>query len=193
MKFDPSLHHRRSIRLPSYDYSQAGAYFVTICVQNRECLFGEIVDGIMRLRDTGKIASQSWAWLAQQYDHVELDTWTIMPNHLHGIIVIADDGRGGSRTALTGDATEFDLGGSRTAPTMQRKSIGRLIGAYKTTSTKYVNQLRGTPGERLWQRNYYEHVVRNDADLLRIREYIDNNPAQWELDSLHPARSTTTS
>jgi REP element-mobilizing transposase RayT len=107
--YDPSRHHRRSIRLKGYDYSQAGAYFVTLCAQGRECLFGEVVDGEMRLNDAGHIVAESWQWLATQHDYVELDEWIIMPNHLHGIIVITDNGRGGSRTVPTG--------GSRTAPT----------------------------------------------------------------------------
>ncbi|MEZ5540029.1 MAG: transposase [Pseudomonadales bacterium] len=99
--FNPDIHHRRSVRLRGYDYAQAGAYFVTICTQNRECLFGEIVDGMMVLNDAGRMVKHSWQWLASQYDYVGLDAWVVMPNHLHGIIVIADgDGRGGSRTAL---------------------------------------------------------------------------------------------
>lgn len=167
-------HRRRSIRLHGYDYSQTGAYFVTICTQNRECLFGEIVDGDMRLNETGRIVADSWEWLAEQYDHVSLDEYVVMPNHAHGIIVITDDCRGGSRTALT-----------RTAPTGKRKPIGRLIGAFKTISTKRVNESRQTPGTQLWQRNYWEHIVRNEPELNRIQEYIHNNPAQWELDSLN--------
>lgn len=92
-------HHRRSIRLKGYDYSRAGAYFATICVQNRECLFGDVVDGEMRLNDAGRMVVNSWQWLPTQLDYVELDEWVVMPNHMHGIIVI-HDGRGGSRTAL---------------------------------------------------------------------------------------------
>ncbi len=140
MKYDPDIHRRRSIRLKGYDYSQAGAYFVTICTQNRECLFGNIVDGEMTLNDVGWIVSDAWQWLERQYNHVELDEWVAMPNHFHGIIAIVDQSR---------------RGGSRTAPTMTRKSIGRLIGAFKTVSTKRVNKMRGTPGAKLWQRNYY--------------------------------------
>jgi putative transposase len=90
---------RRSIRLPGYDYSQNGAYFITICTQDRECLFGDIENGEMRMNERGRIAAETWEWLALQYDHVVLDEWMIMPNHLHGIIVIADECRGGSRTA----------------------------------------------------------------------------------------------
>ena len=183
MKFNPFIHHRRSIRLQGYDYSRSGTYFVTLCTQNRQCLFGEIVNGQMRLNDAGRMVADSWEWLAEQYDHVSLDEYVIMPNHAHGIIVINDDRRGGSHCR----------GGSRTAPTAtrtapttgKRKPIGRLIGAFKTVTTKHINELRETPGRKLWQRNYWEHIVRNESELNRIREYIRNNPGQWELDSLN--------
>lgn len=169
MKYNPEKHHRRSIRLKGYDYSQVGAYFVTICAQNRVCLFGDIVDGEMHLNYIGNIVADSWQWLALQYDYVELDEWMIMPNHIHGIIVVND---------CRGD--------SRIAPTGKRKPIGRLIGAFKTVSTKHINIIRGTPGIPVWQRNYYEHIVRNDESLNRIREYIKNNPLQWKLDRENP-------
>lgn len=167
MTFDPTIHHRRSIRLQGYDYSQAGMYFVTLCTRNRECLFGEIVDETMRLNPVGQIVADSWAWLAQRYEHVELDEWVVMPNHLHGIVVINDHCKGGSRTAPT-------------------KPIGRLIGAYKTVSTRQANTFWQTPGMLLWQRNYWERIVRDAAELLSIQEYICNNPAQWAQDKLHP-------
>jgi len=185
MKYDPAKHHRRSIRLKGYDYTQAGAYFVTLCVQGRECVLGEVVDGQMQLNDWGCVADECWMWLADQYPYVVLDALVIMPNHLHGIIVIDDGGggsrRGGSRSALMGD--------SRIAPTdapTTCKPLGRLVGAFKTVSTKRINEMRGTPGAVFWQRNYWEHVIRNDADLARIREYIQNNPARWMDDQLHP-------
>ncbi len=166
----PQRHHRRSIRLRGYDYSQSGAYFVTVCTQNRKCLFGDIADGQMVLNDAGGIVAHTWRWLATQYDYVELDEWGIMPNHMHGIIVITDVCRGGSRTAPTG----------------KRKPIGRLVGAFKTVSTNRINEMRGMPGGKLWQRNYYEHIIRNDDELNRIREYIANNPIRWEMDRENP-------
>ena len=170
MTYDPDIHHRRSIRLEGYDYSQAGAYYVTICTHNRECVFGEITDRQMVLNDAGRMVADSWEWLAEQYDHLSLDECVVMPNHLHGIIVIIDGCRGGSRTAPTG----------------KRKSLGRLIGAFKTVSTKQINQIRKTPGMKLWQRNYYEHIIRNENELKRIREYIANNPMKWEFDRENP-------
>jgi putative transposase len=179
---------RRSIRLPGYDYTSPGAYFVTICVRGRECLLGEIVDGEMRLNEWGRIAAESWQWLGQQYPYVSLDAWVIMPNHMHGIIVIHEDDTvhadGGSRD-------DSRIAPTRIAPTIaavkKRKPLGRLVGAFKTVSTKHINQLRDMPGVPFWQRNYWEHIVRNDTSLNRIREYIQNNPARWIEDQLHPA------
>ena len=175
MKYDAARHHRRSIRLKGYDYAQAGAYFVTICVQGRECVLGKVVDGQMRLNDWGRVAEECWMWLGDQYPYVVLDTWAVMPNHLHGIIVL-DDRKGDSRIALTRIALTTD----------KRKPLGRLVGVFKTVSTKRINEMRGTPGAVFWQRNYWEHVIRNDADLARIRAYIQNNPARWTGDQLHP-------
>jgi putative transposase len=187
-------HDRRSIRLKGYDYTRDGAYFVTLCVQNREVgalreaplLFGTVVDGEMRLNEYGRQVAACWLWLAKRYPYVHLDQWVVMPDHVHGIIVIADDhGGGGSGRGGSG------RGGSRTAPTGQRdvtagqtkrKPLGRLIGAFKTVSTKRINGIRSTPGAQLWQRGYYEHIVRDERSLQRIRAYIANNPSRWEPD-----------
>jgi putative transposase len=163
---------RRSIRLKGYDYSQAGGYFVTICTRNRECLFGEIVDGNIRLNDLGRGVAKCWQWLAEQYPYIQLDEWIVMPNHFHGILLIMNELRGGSRTAPT-----------------KQKPLGRLIGAFKTVSTKQINEYRDTPYAPLWQRNYYEHVIRNETDLEEIRAYIENNPAKWLEDENHPANA----
>jgi len=136
-----------------------------------------VVDGEMRLGAVGQIVSESWRWLAAQYEYVTLDAWVVMPNHLHGIIVITD-GAGGGRGDDGGRV------GLRTAPTApaKRKTVGRLVGAFKTVSTKRINEQRGAPGAQVWQRNYYEHIIRDQASLNRIREYIVNNPMQWEWD-----------
>ena len=145
MKFDPDVHHRRSIRLKGYDYSNAGAYFVTIVAWQREMLFGEIVDKEMVLNEFGQIVSEKWQWLETQYPYIELGAWIVMPNHFHGILVI--NGRGGSRSAPT---------------PIKCKPLGGLIGAFKTVSTKQINLLRDTEGQAVWQRNYYEHIVRDE-------------------------------
>ena len=171
-KYDPHKHHRRSIRLKGYDYSSAGYYFVTICVRGGVCSLGDIVDGEMVYSEYGRIAMESWLWLADQYDYVSLDEWSIMPNHMHGIPVYNDSAP--------------CRGGSQTAPTVKRKPLGRLIGAFKTVSTKQINDLRGTPGAPFWQRDFWDHIIRNERALIAIREYIRNNPALWEADKLHP-------
>ncbi len=171
MAMNHGRHHRRSIRLKGYDYAQAGAYFVTMCTQNRACLFGEVVDGQMRVNECGRVVADSWMWLSARYPHVDLDEWVVMPNHLHGIIILTGpDGRGGSRTA----------------PTENRKPIGRLIGAFKTVSTKRLNTMHNSPGVPVWQRNYYEHIVRSEESLHQIRRYIVDNPARWNEDRENP-------
>jgi len=161
--YDSTIHHRRSIRLQEYDYRQAGAYFVTVCADRHALVFGEIVNDTMRLNAYGQIVIEDWEWLAGHHESVELDAFVVMPNHLHGIIVIT----GGE-------------GGSRTAPT---KPLGRLVGAFRTVSTKHVNEWRETPGVTLWQRNFHEHIIRNGDDLDRIRAYIVTNPARWSWDA----------
>jgi putative transposase len=164
-------HYRRSIRISGYDYSQEGAYFVTICVNKRECLLGRVTDGEMKLNNLGEIVAESWQWLEDQYPQVELDKWVVMPNHIHGIIMIGC--RGGSRTAPT---------------TADRKPLGGLIGAFKTVSSKKINEIQGCFRSRFWQRNYYERIIRNERSLSAIRRYIEANPRQWENDSDNPDR-----
>jgi len=130
------------------DYSQPGSYYVTICTEAKEHLFGRIVEGDRHRNELGDYAALCWEWLARQYPYVDLDEWIIMPNHLHGIIVITD--RPGSET--TGGGSQPAEGASRSAPT-RRKPLGRLVGAFKTVSTDRINERRGTPGGLLWQRD----------------------------------------
>jgi len=144
-------------------------YFVTIVTQGREALFGEIVDGEMRLNDFGRIVAETWQWLEERYPYVELGAWVVMPNHFHGILIITDETcTGGSRTARTG---------------LKRKPLGRLIGAFKTVSTKKINLLRHTEGKVVWHRNYYEHIFRNQQDIELTWLYIEANPSRWETDT----------
>jgi putative transposase len=170
MIYDPQKHHRRSIRLRGYDYSQAGAYFVTICARNHESIFGQIMEGKMVLNEYGQAVAECWCWLEIQYEYVELDECVVMPNHTHGIVILS--GMDHSRR-----------GGSRTAPT---KPLGRLVGAFKTVSTKRINQMRHTPGAHARQRNYHEHVIRNEDELTHLRWYILDNPVQWNMDENNP-------
>jgi putative transposase len=178
MPRDSITHHRRSIRLNGYDYSQPGGYFVTICIHHHQCLLGNVMDGEIRLNEFGGAANTSWDWLSKQYSYVDLDEWIVMPNHLHGIIILGD----------TNDLITLRRGGSRTAPTCNciRKPLGRLVGAFKTVSTKRINQIRGTPGARVWQRNFYDRIIRNQGELDQLRRYILDNPLKWELDEYYP-------
>ncbi|HHT9125118.1 MAG TPA: transposase [Candidatus Brocadiia bacterium] len=175
-KYNPEIHHRRSIRLKGYDYTQPWAYFVTVCTYQWKCLFGEVVDGKIRLNEYGQIVKECWEWLSHQYSYVKAEEYVVMPNHLHGIILITDDCRGGSRTAPTG--------------IIKRKPLGRLIGAFKTVSSKHINKIHYISGSSIWQRNYYEHIIRNENELNLIREYIINNPAQWADDENNPNNFT---
>lgn len=165
--YNPEIHHRRSIRLKGYDYSQEGLYFVTICVHNMECIFGEIINGQMILNQTGRIIETTCLQIEKQYPHILINPYCIMPNHFHAIIEISSQCTGGSRTAL---------------PFSSTKPLGRIIGAFKTISTKNINILNNTPGNRLWHRNYYEHIIRNDYSYQNIYDYIMENPERWEKD-----------
>ena len=174
------IKHRHTIRLKNYDYSQSGLYFITICTQNRECMFGDIINhnvGVgrdrppligrdrpvsMNLNQYGKIIKNVWESLSDHHP-VELDVSQIMPNHVHFILHIV-------------------LGASRRAPTM----LGFIVGMFKTECTKQINKLRNTLGQKIFQRNYYEHIIRNDIDLNKIREYIINNPLMWNRDRNNP-------
>ena len=163
-QYDPNIHHRRSVRLYGYDYSQCGAYFVTICVNNRKRLFGDIVGGEMQLNEIGVAVKRAWECLQQQYPYVSIDEFVVMPNHLHGILIITDG--------------LDDLNSWR----LNRKSIGRLIGMFKTVTTKRFNEIRRSSGEKIWQRNYYEHIIRDEDDYLRILWYIQTNASNWPND-----------
>ena len=180
-KFDPEKQHRRSIRLKGYDYSQAGAYYVTIVTWQREHLFGEVINGEMILNELGQIARSEWFKTAELRPYVELidDEFVIMPNHGHGIIWIADAGVGAvRRTAPTLMDTPFTMPEKQVAP----GSLGAIVRAYKSAVTYAINAARDTRGLPVWQRNYYEHVIRNEQDYQAKRDYILSNPANWGND-----------
>jgi REP element-mobilizing transposase RayT len=173
MKLSPAYRHRRSIRLKGYDYTDSGAYSVTVCTHNRECLFGEIVDVKMQLNNFGIIASRCWEEIPTHFDNVSLDVYVVMPNHLHGIIVLKE--------MPVGEGSPHPYGQKRT-------SLGRVVAYFKYQSTKHFNEILATPGSPVWQRNYYEHIIRDESDWNKIREYIGNNPVRWEEDENHPAK-----
>ena len=182
---------RRSIRLPDYDYAQAGAYFVTIVTKDRACLFGEIVGGEMRLNGFGRIVQAVWDGLPSHYPGVECDEFVVMPNHVHGILLL--NVGAGFKSALTGmpPYTAATRAGFKPAPTSHR--LPEIVRGFKSFSARAVNAARGTLGVPVWQRNYYEHVVRGEAELNCIREYIASNPLQWEIDRENPNRNVVKS
>jgi putative transposase len=163
--FAPTKNHRRSVRLKGYDYSQAGAYFVTICIEDRQCLLGDIVKGEMQLNDFGKIVTDQWAKTAEIHKNIELDEWVVMPSHFHGMLIFTD---------TVGAIHESPL--QMTIKQRRNMALPKLIGRFKMLTARNINQLRRTPGSPIGQRNYYEHIVRDKTVLNRIREYINTNP-----------------
>lgn len=242
MIYNPDIHHRRSIRLKEFDYSSVGAYFVTVCVQGRECLFGEIRDGKMGLNDAGRMVNQWWLKLPEKFPHAALDEYVIMPNHFHGIIFlnhcINDIGRRGEpcvrpdfhvrhrhdvlpdfhvqpgldvlpdthpeKDGIKNTGDHKNVGDNQKAGDHPNRgdhkdrpygthidSLGRVVQAFKSLTT--VEYIRGVKERnwppfhgRLWQRNYYERVIRSDAEISAIREYICFNPSKWSSDQENP-------
>ena len=175
----PAGRHRRSIRRPDFDYRQAGAYFVTICTHNRAPLFGEIQGDEMELNEAGRVVQAAWDDLPEHYRHVELDAWVVMPNHVHGIITLVDPANVGA--------------GLRPAPTphgAKRHPPSEIVRAFKSFSARRINEHRNSPGSPVWQRNYYEHVIRNEKSLHDIRQYIVHNPAKWADDPDNPRNAS---
>ena len=158
-------HHRKYLRLKVYDYSQIGAYFVTVCARNHELVFGKIVEDEMRLNDAGRIVQNCWNALLFRFPGIELDAFMIMPNHVHGIIMIVGAGQ-----AL-----------SPNSPT-----LGDIIRVFKSTSAINLNLMLSMSGQSIWQRNYYEHIIRDEESLSKIREYIAYNPLSWSMDRENP-------
>lgn len=185
MPYNPDIHHRRSIRLKEYDYTQSGAYFVTIVTYGREHLFCKVVNGAMQLNEWGEIARREWFKTAELRPYVELyeDEFVVMPNHVHGIVWINEVGA--TRRVARTDAERRVARTDKHPRGPISGSIGAIIGGYKSAVTYAINAARQTRGMVVWQRNYYEHVIRNDADLNRIREYIMNNPLKWKDDDLY--------
>ena len=171
-------HQRRSIRLKGYDYSSPGAYFITICTHRQRCLFGNIVDGQMQLNAIGDIVVDEWLQTAAIRRETELDEWVVMPNHFHAILFIRSC-RGTARRAPTSTCERFGKPVAGSLPTIVR--------AFKSAVTRRVNERQNTPGAKIWQRNYWEHIIRSETELNGLREYIRNNPARWSLDRLYVA------
>ena len=177
--YNSKIHHRQSIRLRGYDYSQAGIYFITICTHHRECIFGEVVDRQMRLNKVGCIVAEEWLRSSKIRSGIELDEWVIMPNHIHAIVVF-------------NSSIEIpDPVGANSCAPLHRKprSLSSLIAGFKSTTTKQINEIHQTPKIPVWQRNYYEQIIRNEVSLSKIQQYIINNPSNW----LHDTENLTNS
>ena len=189
MTFDPEKHHRRSIRLRNYDYSQPGAYFVTICTYQKQSWFGEIKNGQIYLNQLGKIVADEWLKTCKIRPNFKLDEWVIMPNHFNGIVIIND--YSGDDQSLGARDAPLDLGardapldlGARDAPLQQKpNSLSSCIAGFKSAVTKRINLLRQNTDTPIWQRNYYESILRDEKYLAVVREYIINNPKNWPND-----------
>jgi len=223
LKYNPNIHHRRSIRLKGYDYAQAGFYFITICCQERACLFGEIQNGEMLLNEYGTIAHNEWIKTHEIRTNVELGEFVIMPNHIHGIIKIMDIGGRGELHSPNNEThdnetpnnetpnnetqnnetpnnethnnethnnethnneTPNDYKGECNSPLRgPSNTIGAIIRGYKSSVTKQLNLLN--IGCVVWQRNYHEHIIRNEQSHQTISNYIINNPAKWNDDKFY--------
>ena len=170
MKYNPAVHHRRSIRLKEYDYSQPGAYFITICTRNKESYFEQYPE-------LKRIVNRQWQEITSRFVNIQLDEFIIMPNHIHGIIIV------GATLAVA----RKNRAGARPAPT-----IGEIIGTFKSLCVsdwlRYIKENRIDMVSKFWQRNYYEHIIRNEDESNKIREYIQNNPLKWHLDRENPER-----
>jgi putative transposase len=199
MKYDPLKHHRRSIRLKGYDYSQAGAYFITICTHNRRHLFGEVQNGEMILTPVGEMAYNEWLKTADLRPYVSLDVFVVMPNHIHGIILIkdlqtADSGAShlhnsdnpDSQTEIntpTSGMPNVDLNVPSPALKSPSHNIGAIVRGYKSAVTRQVNSSNNV--ETVWQRNFYENIIRDGRAYELISNYIINNPQKWQADKFY--------
>jgi putative transposase len=160
---------RHTLRLNNYNYAWQGAYFVTICTRNKQSIFGQIIESRMKLNSFGEVVESVWKGIPLHYPEINNDVFIVMPNHIHGIITIGQGKRAGSKPAPT-------------------RPLSEIVRAFKTYSSRGINELRHTQGASVWQRNYYEHVIRNENEYSEIGEYIYYNPAKWETDSENPHR-----
>ena len=179
MNYDPGKHHRRSLRLPGYDYSSGGAYYVTICTRGRDNLFGDVTDaGEMVLSSLGQQVRDEWMLSEAMRKEIVLGPFQVMPNHLHGSFFIENE-----------NYQQFEPKRQTTFPKGRKpRSVSSFIGGFKASVSKYENYIHGTVGISTWQPNFYEHIIRNEADYLRITEYISTNPQRWLFDAENPHR-----
>ncbi len=183
MKYDRDRHHRQSIRLRGHNYASAGIYFITTCTHNRECLFGTVDEGSMKLTDFGKIISEEWQKSWKIRPEFQFHEWIVMPNHFHAIIQIKIEN---STESLATSIVQDDRGILPIEKRMRPKSISSLMAGFKSSTTKRINQVRDTPQHPVWQRCFYDYIIRNEIAFQRVENYIRNNPIAWHQDQLHP-------
>jgi putative transposase len=203
--FNPHIHHRRSIRIKGYDYSQAGLYFITICCHKMNCLFGHFENGMMFLSEYGQVVFNEWIKLPERYPNIELDVFQVMPNHFHGIIAIpvgatlavahyemvAHNNLARVNHAPTGDAAPSGdtVSHDNGARVNRAPTIGNIVGSFKSLVANGCLEIYKSKNEmmgKLWQRNFWEHIIRNDESYSKITEYIRNNPVKWLDDKFNP-------
>ncbi len=177
---------RKQLRLKEYDYSQAGAYFVTICTYHREMKLGKISEGVMILSPIGEIAKRCWKEIPNHFPSVVADVFVVMPNHIHGIIVMLGDtfpvgARSPRPQQTTNRATE--------RRPYKKTTLGNVVGYFKYQSTKRISEIRNTSGTKIWQRNYFDHIIRDEQSFNRICEYILTNPERWTFDKENAAKT----
>ncbi len=211
MKYNPQIHHRQSIRLQGYDYSRAGLYFITICCKDRECLLGTVEAGKMRLNDYGHIAHAYFKNMPHHYPHTQMHEFVVMPNHVHAIIEIMESVSESSVRATTEssvraiaessvraiaessvramDESPLHESPQQSPPSLrdQRRKmlLSKMVGWYKMNTAKQINIMRQMAGVPLWQRNYHDHIIRNEQSYQTISEYIMYNPARWKDDKFN--------
>lgn len=207
MTYNPDIHHRRSVRLKEYNYSEPGAYFVTLCAFQRECLFGDTVDSEMLINPFGEIVRDCWQRIPNHFPNVDMDEFIVMPNHFHAILWITQSVgakqvspaspafESDSRSAFGGDSNQGEADVAFASPLRESfslplgtfpGSLGAILQNFKSVSTRKINKLRNNSGCPVWQRNYYERVIRVEKELSAAREYIQNNPQKWDLDKNNP-------
>jgi putative transposase len=179
--YNPKIHHRRSIRMRGYDYSLEGRYFVTITTFNRIHLFGEVVNGEIRLNAYGNIAHEQWIRLRKRFLPSDFEPFVIMPNHIHGIIHIVRGAGEKFEHDSTGNPPQRPYEDLHVTP----GSLGAIVRAYKVSVTYRINAIRGYTNPPVWQRNYYEHIIRNEMEYKQIKDYIEANPAAWVEDRFY--------
>ena len=195
VKYNSKIRHRHSIRLKGYDYSQPGAYFGTVCTYNRECLFGDVTDGKMVLNEFGIIVEHQWKQIPRFFPNAAVDEFTVMPNHIHGIVMIHENVVivGAKHPGPCIGNTYMNV--SEDASPLRILPHGTMAGSFPammqnflSVTARKINHIRKRPGDKLWQRNYFERIIRNEKELNRIREYIRFNPVKWAEDRENPLR-----